>query len=261
MERINSCDLDIDLVKKPFVTKKGVIYYTTNDNKVAKIFSPKILDARGKEIEEKISNPRNINGVIIPNGIVTVHNNFIGYTMDYVKKMDKESNDKDRLDLYKLAGRYLQLEKIVKDAGEDIVFPHLLDTAIIVDENGIVHITDYEDIQIGDQVTSEIPFILGGMSERLVKYGEHGHYTKQLDMLSLTHYYLRSLFGRFTNRNARALKFFGLDDDMIDRVLCADNDQIDNEYLGEKVLEIADKYELKEIPYDSESTIKKLVLK
>ena len=34
--------------------------------------------------------------------------------------------------------------------------------------------------------TSTAPF-----SERLVKYGEHGHYTKQLDMLSLTHYYLR----------------------------------------------------------------------
>ncbi|MBR2603613.1 MAG: hypothetical protein IKE10_01115 [Bacilli bacterium] len=261
MEKVFSDDLKLKVVEKPFITKTGIIYYKTKDNQVAKIFSPKILDAKGEEIEKRVSNPIDLNGVVLPKKIVIDDGKFIGYTMDYVKRMDKESNDKDRLDLYKLADRYLQLEGIVKGAGEDIVFPHLLDTSIIVDKEGKVHITDYEDIQIGDQVTSEIPFILGGMSERLVKYGEHGHYTKQLDMLSLTHYYLRSLFGRFTNRNARALKFFGLDDDMIDRVLCADNDQIDNEYLGEKVLEIADKYELKEIPYDSESTIKKLVLK
>lgn len=259
MKKIDSHDLNIDLVKKPFITKNGILFYKTLDGEIVKIFSPKVLDARGKEIEERIENPRDIKGVIMPKRIVTVSKHFVGYTMEHIEKMDRDNVKVS--DLHVLANRYLQLEKIVREAGEDIVFPHLLESTVIIDSKGIVHINDYEDIQIGDQKTSEVPSILSGMPERLVKYGEHGHYTKQLDMLSLTHYYLRSLFGRFSSTNARALKFFGLDDDMIDRVLSADNDQIDNEYLGEKVVEIADKYELKEIPYNSESTIKKLVLK
>lgn len=261
MERINADDLRISLVSKPFITKKGIIFYKTKDNQIAKLFSPKILIERGKEIERKVSDPIDIEGVVLPKQIIVDDGKFVGYTMDSIEKRDKDTLTKESLDLTVLGERYLQLEKLVRNAGDDIVFPYLLENSVIIDKDGKVHISNYEDIQIGDEKSPEVPNILNGLTGRLFKYGSYNHYTKQLDMLSLTHYYLRSLYGGFVNTEAGALRFFGLDDEMIDRVTCADNDCIDNEYLGEKVMEIAEKYELTEIPISQEMSVRKLVLK
>jgi hypothetical protein len=272
MEKVYSSDIRVDITKKPYNSDRGCRVYKTLDNEVLRVFPESVLKERGEEIERRLSNPIEIKGVLTPRKIVYVHNDFIGYTTDYIEtRQEKERREKDSakvhesngIDLLKrISEKYIKLEKIVKDAGEDIVFPLLFENAVLEDTNGNIFLPNYEDIQIGDDTNIRKPSLLEDISPRLTKYGVDGHYTKELDKLSLTHYYIRSIFGRYACTSARALKFLGLPDDIIDIIIEADDDQKQNKYLGERVLEIAENYAISTERFpEKDKTIKRLILK
>ena len=273
MERIKSCDLDINITVRPIQSKNGSLIYQTNNHQVVKVFSEKTLKENSSLLEEKLSNPRNIKGVIMPRDLVYIHDNLIGYTMDKVEGKVSEEYEKSispysRVNLLRLAYKYLELEKIVKEAGDDVVFPELLDKVFIDKADGI-KVIGYDSIQVGN---SE-PIRKTITPSSLDKYNNNGLYTKELDIKSLTLYYVRTVLDldlraleekddeQTLHYISRVLDTLCLPEQLKEKIRTLYEKDKKNEYLGKDVLEIAEKYKVDIDENCIYPTNKRLVLK
>ncbi len=201
-KKILSCNLDSNYQIPPYKDEDGNLYYKGNDGSIIKIFCGRLIDKRGKDIVEKLAYPRDIEGVIKPKQIVVVHDKPIGYVSEPVLgQIDEEyetSLGKNlRNNLFRISEKFSKLETIVKEAGPDIIFPHLLDErTIIIDKNSNPIIANYDNLQIGNQKTTRIakenPYYGPNMSE---KYYYAPYYSKEWDKKLLIEYFLLRTFG------------------------------------------------------------------
>lgn len=252
MEKIKSCDLNLNIQVKPIVSKNGSLIYETNNHQIVKVFSESTLKDNEELLKEKLSNPLGISGVVDPKGLVYVHDNLVGYTMD---KIDGKTNSEYergispdyRKNLYRLAYKYLKLEKIVKEAGQDVVFPELLDK-VFVDKQDNIKIIGFDSIQMGDSN----PIRESLVPASLEKYRSNGMYTKELDIKSLISFYLINTIGLdLTSLEKKVddklhyvsgvLDSIEVPSPLKEKIILLYTENAQNEYLGNDVIEIAEK--------------------
>ena len=252
METIKSCDLNLNIQVKPIVSKNGSLIYETNNHQIVKVFSESTLKDNKELLKEKLSNPLGINGVVDPKGLVFVHDNLVGYTMDKIdgktsSEYERGMSPDYRKNLYRLAYKYLKLEEIVKEAGQDVVFPELLDK-VFVDKQDNIRIIGFDSIQMGESK----PIRESLVPESLEKYRSNGMYTKELDIKSLICFYLINTIGldlRSLEKKvddiphyvSRVLDSIEVPSPLKEKILLLYTENAQNEYLGNDVLEIAEK--------------------
>lgn len=201
-KKILSCNLDSDYQTPPYKDEDGNLYYKGNDGSIIKIFNSRLLNTRGKEIVEKLANPQDIEGVVKPKQIVVIHDKPIGYTTEPVNGQYDEDYEnglsKDlRNNFLRISQKFSKLETIVKGAGKSVIFPQLLDEkTIIIDKNGNPIVTNYDNLQIGNQETTrrskENPYYGSNIAEKYY-YGKY--YSKEWDKKLLIEYFLLRTFG------------------------------------------------------------------
>ena len=273
MEKIKSCDLDINVQVRPIISKNDSLIYQTNNHEMVKVFQGKLIEEKRDILESKLSNPRDIKGVVLPKQLVYVHDNLIGYTMDKIdgkesSEYEKSISPDSRKNLYRLAYKYLELEKIVKEAGDDVVFPELLDK-VFVDKKDKINVIGYDSIQVGKSKPIRRTITPASMG----KYNDNGLYTKGLDIKSLTLYYvknaldldLRSLEYQDEDHTlhyiSSVLDSLNLPEVLKEKIRLLYEKDKKNEYLGKDVLEIAEKYNIGIEEHCIYPTKKRLVLK
>lgn len=255
MEKIKSCDLDINVQVKPIVSKNSSLIYETNNHQIVKVFSEKTLKVNEDLLRDKLSNPLGINGVVDPKQLVYVHDNLVGYTMDKVDgktnaEYEKGISPDSRKNLYRIAYKYLQLEKIVKQAGDSVVFPELLDK-VLVDKQDNVKVIGFDSMQMGDSKSIRESIV----PVSLEKYKSNGMYTKELDIKSLICFYLintigvdlRSLENGVNDKLhyvSSVLDSIEVPSPLKEKIILLYKEDAHNEYLGEDVLKIAEGYKI-----------------
>ncbi len=289
MERIKSCELLIDLQRRPDKTRTGCLLYRTFDNKFVKIFSGDVTKEEKKTIIKNVSKPIDIEGVVKPSRFVVAgRDEIIGYTMDNISGQNDITYESKlegsvKNNLHRIASKYQQLESIVKNAGEDIVFPCLPDRdSIIIDEHGKIRLVNYENIQVGDSMPGVHPLLIdsrAGISGSFTKYyntdgisngGSWPIFKKELDKKGLIVYFLTSVFGLDvkTALDPNVYNYWlvmevlggqNCDQDLYDKIMLVNSDD-PNEFIGNDIQRIAEKYNLVDCPGKVEYT-RKLKLK
>lgn len=267
------------------------IHYLRNANQIMKIFNPMYLNMCincGNNLEKKILISDKINispEVIRPIGaIYNDHNQFIGYTSIYsneknLNQWDDNFTIEQRQDLYNYADLHYKIEQVVKNS-EDIVIPDLCSCDnILVKADNSVKLIDYDGFQVKDINTFSISSSLGDYNQYLnsKKYSDGRLFTKELDKKSLIVLYFLNALNIDLNRvgiispNTKKpitldeiFKLIGLDDnDFNHKVWKLFQEKESNEYLGEDIFRIADKYDMVAMPHPFEKNLyfKKLVKK
>ena len=262
---VKSCDLFDKYVAGPVRTSDGFLLYRKNRNRIIRIFPRDIIASRGKELDKRIEEAAPISGVIMPEDRVFTSEGLIGYTMEKPRGLndiqyENSLSPKARHSLYRIAEKYLELERIVREAGDDVVFPNLLDRSnIFVGEDGKPIIVNYDKIQVGDSKAVGTSRSLGDHIDEIGKYHNGELFTKQLDIRSLIIYYFQmtlninvgKILKDYTDNGLyvfnETLKHHGITNlDLQDKIWAIFNSRLDNEYLGKDVLWIADNYVLAE---------------
>lgn len=199
-------------------------------------------------------------GIIVPKYIVTDNKNGLrGYTMERAKGINLDTFEREcsafhKTDLYRYRDIYYRLKEIIEKAGDDIVFPNLLDLRNIFVTKNSMSLVSFDDMQIGDvegYIASDIECNYGGPILRSDKYYEDGLYTKNMDIRSLIYIYFLialnfnlSYFSEFEegeldHQIQKTLYMLGIEDDNITKVgekikllFTEDND---NEYIDDFV--------------------------
>lgn len=260
------------------------LVYKVGDHEILKIFGKlymKFHDRFEKNLETRImESKKDLYGIATPTSPAYYNGEFVGYFQDYVDGISyAQKNNRltlqEKKDLYYYANEYLKLEKIVK-AHPNIVFPDLLThDNVISNENGELTLIDYDGMQIDENGVLLISEAIG--EEEIIgnpKYMKGlGVYTKELDIKSLFHWYFFIAFnidlrmvGAVNPQTGEAItvedvfRTINLDNPDIMNKVCKVFSSEKNEYLGEDVLKIAEKYDMI-IPYADEEKrffIKKL---
>lgn len=251
---------------------ENVLFQTTSGD-VLKIMSRDYLYkyhlATGFSMEDKILSAKdifNVPEIMVPKGALYLGNNFVGYFMDkangysYVDYTNSFTVEEHK-DLYKFAELYSAIEKPICEAS-DVVFPDLCtcdNIFIKPSQNGYnVQFIDYDGLQVGKYQSLTISTALGDYSQIIKsKYlNSDGAFTKQLDIKSLIHLYFLTTFNidltkvgiSYPGTNISVtlddvFKCIGLEDiDMMDKVYKVMYSNQPNEYLGDDVFRVADKY-------------------
>jgi hypothetical protein len=260
MRIIEPTDLTgLELQHPNILLDESILYTFDSGNKVAKVFPRDVLADHSEELEERLSNPTHIEGVVMPEDIIYSNGKFVGYTMERINgendsKHEKKLDFKTKRDLYRIAKKYLKLEKIVREAPEGVVFPNLLDrSCLLIDKNDDIHIANYDKIQIGNHSSYGSSSNLGNFTGEFSKYNKDGIYSKELDIRSLTIYYFLLALGAnlgkgfLGNTEEDLHKYYnhlcnlGITNPRIqDKIFSLFDPNTKNEYLGEDVLWIAE---------------------
>ena len=290
MENIKACDLSIDL-RDPVRTRDNCLLYKTTDNKIVKIFSKEVLDRWGKEVKHILSDPRDIEGVVKPSNFVLLGNeDLAGYSMDNISGendivYEERLDDQTRNNLYRVAQKYKELEDIVKNAGNDVIFPCLLDReSIIHDEKGKIKLINYDNLQVGSYTPISVnPKVLkkDGWAGELSKYynpigclydDDGPVYTKELDKKSLICYFLDSVLGINTTVALdphsyhywilkEALGGNDCDEILLEKIISVNSSKYSNPYISEDIQRIAENYTLVDNNYRTDYYAKRLIKK
>lgn len=287
MQKYNLKDLLKNRTFEIAKTDIATIYYLSKENQILKVFKKEylsLLQILGINLEEKILLSEKINispNIAKPINIVYDNNNFIGYTMEFCKEKtfnqwDEQLTLTEREDLYKYAKIHHNLEQTVKES-KDIVIPDLCTCDnILVRKNGTVKLIDYDGFQVKDIKTISGSTNLGNPSQYIIpKYNKNGLFTKELDKKSLIVLYFLSTFNVDLNKvgeyNPVINRVITLDDifynlnlfdaDFNHKVWKIFQDNEQNEYLGEDMFRIADKYNMVAKQFYDNYYIKKLIRK
>lgn len=259
---------------KPLTMSGNATLFKMKNGNILKIFNPfymtmakmcginlekKIEAAESVKLSDKIKKPTSV--------FYDVNNSFIGYASNPASGIsynDKENilTLKQREDLYRYADIFTKLEKIVKES--DAVFPDLCTCDnIFIDENDNIELIDYDGIQVGNHRVMQMSTTLGADSlYRNPKYSRNGLFTKNLDKKSLILLYFLDALNADLNKVGQKIPgtneiitldmFFNLigieDYDFMNKVYKIFNDKLDNEYLGESLYDIAERYTMKAFP-------------
>ncbi len=264
------------IITRDFLNGKELISTEKSMNRVYKVSNKEVLkifrndyfnmyNLTNMPLEDRILNATfENNGIVIPTAAAYAEGRFVGYFQPYIEGITESEYDDNltipqRIDLYQYARHYLKLEKIIKNS-PNIVIPDLLTCEnILVQKNGNLKLIDYDAMQVNE---SEPIIISSNLNENQIlsnkKYQvREGVFTKQLDIKSLTHMYFlgalntdlsmvgeyHHLFGKITPKDV--LNTIGLDDPEITNKICnLFSEDKENEYLGEDVLKIAEKYKI-----------------
>ena len=277
-------------IKKMISANDYTIVFLLNDGRYFKTFNPifiKILKNNGSDIEKKILSAKKIENVpeiIIPDSIVYLDNEFMGYTispacgLNFVEFEDKKTLN-EKCDLYKYADEQFKLEDVIKRANkEKIVFPDLLTCEnIFISDSGYQFI-DYDGIQIGNIPVFQLSTMLGDDEQyEIPKYMDNnGLYNSNLDKKSLLFLYYLSAFninlnmvGIINPYDGKRITFddvfniIGLKNyDLMQATYLAVNDKDkDNIYLDNIPYQIAEEYNMTILDRTSSGDIKKLIRK
>lgn len=277
-------------IKKIISLNEYIIVFLLNDGRYFKMFNPlytQVLLNNGSDIENKILNAKKIENVpeiIIPDSIVYLDNEFMGYTispacgLNFVEFEDKKTLN-EKCDLYKYADEQVKLENVIKRANkEHIVFPDLLTCDnIFISDSGYQFI-DYDGIQIGNIPVLQLSTMLGDDEQyEIPKYMDNNElYNSNLDKKSLLFLYYLSAFninlnmvGIINPYDGKRITFddvfniIGLKNyDLMQATYLAVNDKDkDNIYLDNIPYQIAEEYNMTILDRTSSGDIKKLIRK
>lgn len=238
------------------------------------MFNPNFLfDQKlgGIDIEAKILDAVELKHspeIIVPN--YAAYDNcgrFLGYNCDPAKGIDYNTyydnlSIKQHCDLISFATIHSRIESVIKK-NPNIVFPDLCTVDnIFIDANKNVSFIDYDGLQVGKHRSVSISTNLGNPKQYIFKpkyFNRQILFTKELDKKSLIMLYFTSVFNIDLNKVGTIDPFDGkpitlddvfsilnLDDpDLCHKVWKLFQDNQPNEYLGNDMFRIADKYDLK----------------
>lgn len=242
------------------------------DGGILKVFEPGMLGLMksvGIDTEKKILDAKPIKGspeILIPTSAAYFPNGkFIGYTINRANGIDyNEYDDKlslrQRSDLYMYASDHDKIEAVLR-RNCNIVFPDFCTCDnIFFDEDGNVQFIDYDGLQVGPHKTICFSTSLGDAENYFYnpKYCRNGHFTKELDKKSSIVLYFLTTFNANLSKVGMPHPRTGipvtLDDffraiNLDDPDLCHkvwktfQNDQ-QNDFLGDTVYDIAEKYDM-----------------
>lgn len=261
--------------------------YELRNGSILKVFRPgflRLLALMDANIENKILEARPVKNapeIIVPDKACYFGTDFRSFTGYICRKaegksfneLDSELSFSDREDLYQYAKRHKACEDVLVRA-KSIVFPDFCSCDnIYFDSCGRVQFIDYDGLQVGKYRTTAMSTGLGDQSQYNVpKYFRNGLFTKNLDKKSSILLYFLSTFNLDLNRIGSvnpvtkrpitlddAFSELGLDDaDFCHKVWKIFQDKIDNDFLGDDVFRIADKYKMKVCYNKGDITVKKL---
>jgi len=172
---------------------------------------------------------------------------------------------KERCNLKLYRDEYLKLEDIIKRAHKDnIIMPDFCTfDNLFMDQNGNFQIIDFDGLQIDNYKSSVMSTSLGNPAQYNVpKYNNNGLYTENLDIKSLIIMYFLVAFNINLEKIGQELpdgsgkvtidfifeQINLYDYDLMHKIWKCYNDKVDNEYIGEDVIRIAEEYEMAAMP-------------
>lgn len=269
MEKITFSELSNNGLTKIFGGTKSTIF-KTKTGEIFKSFSSSYLNflsSGGIDLEKNVLDASPIDGgndIVIPNKAVYLDNSFLGYTANYIDGDNLDTFIKrlsvgQKCDLNGFASLYQDVEKVVRDS-KNVVFPDLCTLSnLMVTKDGLIKFIDYDGLQIGEKKTACISTMLGAHEQYFnAKYLVGDLYTKELDKKSLIMFYFIVTFNVDLNYVGKINDFTGNvitlddifrqirleDDDIKHKVWKCFQSDIQNDYLGEDVLRVAQEYDM-----------------
>lgn len=284
----NINNMKLGRVEKISVSDTSDVYRLGNGS-VLKLFQPEVIMLSklvGVDIEGKILAAKPIKSspeILVPtSAIYDDSRNFIGYTMPMAKGVDYNKIEENltysqREDLGRYGRIHNKLESIIKK-NQNIVFPDFCTCDnIFIDDKENIKFIDYDGLQVDKFKSLSTSTSLGDFnSYNNSKYIDNsGLFTKELDKKSLIILYFLSAFNINLNRVGSRIpgtsvdvtldmvfEYINLDDpDICHKVWKLFNDKENNEYLGDDVFNLADKYEMKIVAKQGPMYSKKLYRK
>jgi hypothetical protein len=262
--------------------KQSTVIQLTNGD-VLKIFNPDFLDFLAKEgvsFENKILDSQRANTIpeIVKPKVITygLDGQFEGYTMGEVKGMTLadyviRNLSKPEVNLEEIANIYKKIEDAVKQ-DENIIFPDLCTLAnTYILENGDIRFIDFDGIQIDKHRSPSLSSGLGTrdfIDQNILwnpKYTEKdGRYKKNLDKRSLAFIYFLMVFGvnlstvgKYSEDLNRVITINDIiysagitDVEFVQKILDLFYSKKDDQYLGDDVFRLADKYKIETVPLE-----------
>jgi len=280
---------DLKRSKKIASTESSVVY-KLNDGSILKIYNPSIIGLQkiiGLDVEAKILSAQPLNQspeILVPSSAVYDQNGiFRGYTMQCANGIDFNTYDEqltleERKDLQKYTEIHHKLESVLR-RNPNIVFPDFCTCDnIFIDSRNNIQFIDYDGLQIGGHKSISLSTSLGGIQEHITNpkyFTPNQMFTKELDKKSSIYlFYLTAFNIDLTNVgkiNPFTGKLITLDDifaclNLDDPDLCHKThklfvDNQPNEFLGEDILNLSERYDVKILDYRNNCCIKKLVKK
>ena len=243
-----------------------------SDGSILKIFDPSMLGFMGLigiDMEKKINDAKPIAGspeILVPTAAAYSQNGtFMGYTVNRARGIDYNTHD-DRFtiarreDLHMYAKEHDRAEAVLR-RNPNIVFPDFCTCDnMFIDEAGNFQFIDYDGLQVGPHRSLSFSTSLGdaGLYFSDPKYCRNGHFTKELDKKSSIVLYFLTAFNVDLNKvgmvnpvTGTAVTLddlfyaIGLDDpDLCHKVWKTFQRNQHNEFLGDTVYDIAEKYDM-----------------
>lgn len=281
---------DSDLKGAKLISDEGFTrVIKLSDGSILKIFRPDIIEASkgvGADIEGKVLSARHIDNspeILVPiSAVYSKHRGFVGYTADEVIGEDyniynSKFTIEKRSDLHHYAINHSKLEGVLRK-NPDIIFPDFCTCSnIVFSRDGKIHFIDYDGLQVGGYKSYSFSSTLGDIESLFFnpKYCKNGFFNKELDKKSSIFLYFLVTFNVNLSKvgtvNPATGKMITLDDcfqciHLDDPDLCHkawkvfQNDQ-ENDFLGDTVYSIADKYDMHVIGQMGNCYLKKLIKK
>jgi len=253
-------------------TQIATIYLLKNGS-IFKEYNPGIIDIHknmGIDIETKILSAERIKQspeILVPTtAVYTTNGQFCGYIMPRANGIDFNTYDarltlEQRRNLNKYAEIHYKLESVLR-RNPNIVFPDFCTCDnIFIDSKNNVQFIDYDGIQVGSHRTLSLSTSLGDAAEILnnSKYCiDKKYFTKDLDKKSsIILFYLTAfnidlnkvgMIDPYTNTPITLEDIFEcirLDDpDICHKTYKIFNDNQPNEFLGDDILKLGEKYDV-----------------
>ncbi|HIT22234.1 MAG TPA: hypothetical protein IAB56_04625 [Candidatus Scybalousia intestinigallinarum] len=263
---------------------KDAVVIQLSSGELLKILDHELLEMlfyTGFDLEERLNEVNNLTGFTnfsLPTRKLECNGIVNSYTMPYIPGVDFTDYYENIFDLLSYAKIHAQIENNIKEGNKyGIVFPDLCTTENIrVTEEGKVVFIDYDGLQIKNMPAVGFSDFLGTPEEVLKsKYYDFktGLFTKEIDIKSAIFLYFVDVFGinlasvnRINPQNGQRItldKIFSIinlqDANIQQKVWKVFQSSIPNEFLGEDLYRLAERYRLVALYPNAE--IKRLVKK
>ena len=246
--------------------------YRLTDGSLLKVFKDDYLDlaaSRGVSLEKKILDSEFLTSsyrVNLPTGAYYKKDGkFTAYTINEVAGNNLHSymmglTSDEKLDLNIHALIYSSLESVIRN-NSTVVFPDMCTREnFIINNDFDITAIDFDGLQFGNNHVLGMSNMLGNYAQydNLKHMTDDGFFTKNLDKKSLIYLYFLNTFHikltavDYVNDPNEKIKLLcqifmaiGLDDhSIVDKVWKVYSNESDNEYLGDDVFRLADRYKL-----------------
>lgn len=273
----------------PIALTQSAAILKLNNGNILKVFHPQFLGMMKLthiDIEAKILDAKPIKHspeILVPtSALYDEKMGFIGYSMPEANGIDyNEHDDKltigDRKNLKKYAIEHAKLEAILK-RNKNIVFPDFCTCDNIFTDGNNFQIIDYDGLQIDNHKSIVLSTSLGNEEQYFASkkyWSDEELFTKELDKKSSIILYFLTTFNVDLNTVGMippntdkpitlddVFDIIKLDDsDLCHKVWKLFQDNESNEYLGDTVFRIADKYNMEAVKYFDNRYLKVLTKK